>query len=63
MKCRHCAREVERLDSGVYIDAAGMPACVKGGLWKDPLTGAVQRRDAVQHVPVTANQQVGGDGR
>ena len=50
--CRHCPAEITRLTSGIWADAAGFPACVKGGLWRDPITDAVHRRPAVNHEPM-----------
>lgn len=50
--CQHCGGIIERLPSGVWMDGEGFTVCVKGGLWTDPLTGDVCRRDAVVHTPL-----------
>lgn len=51
--CRHCTQQIEQLPSGYWVDGDGFGCCVKGGLWNNPLTGEVERRLAVEHLPLS----------
>lgn len=50
--CQHCSIEIRQLPNGYWVDGYGFLACVKGGLWRDPLTDEVIRRPAVEHQPM-----------
>jgi hypothetical protein len=50
--CQHCSTWIRQLPNGHWVDGEGFGACVKGGLWRDPLTDEVMRRPAVEHTPM-----------
>jgi len=52
MHCRHCGKEIERTGNGTWTDLEGFAGCIKGGLWRDPITDEVHRRPAVEHLPL-----------
>lgn len=51
-KCRHCGKPLIVTGNGVWTDSNGFPGCIKGGLWRDPLTNEVKSRPVVAHEPM-----------
>ena len=52
--CRHCGQAITQLPAGMWADDGGFVACIKGAVWRDPITEVVERRPAVDHLPMPA---------